>query len=240
MKKIKWMPVSGYEGYYEVSSTGIVRSVGRVQQFTRKPSKYSGHNSEIESLYKKGYGSYKIGKILSDLYGYNHDSVRSYCSKFIRNGCEEILSVSRGMKSKTLSPNDNSNGYKFVNLSVDNNIKQKYIHRIVVEAFIGEIPDGFHVNHIDKNRGNNKLDNLEILCPSSNSAHANIGNGSSKYPAVSWNSSRKKWIGMFKYKNKSIYCGGFDTEEDAFKAVKLKAKEIGKELGKYYELSILI
>ena len=37
------------------------------------------------------------------------------------------------------------------------------IHRLVAEAFIGNIPSGYEVHHIDGNRQNNKLSNLEIL-----------------------------------------------------------------------------
>jgi hypothetical protein len=239
MKNLIWKPVNGYEDYYEVSNTGLVRSIGRYQEYKRKPSSFRIHLKEIEALHKDGYGSYQIGRILSDKYKYNHDSVRAYCGKVIKNKYKDPSVVFRPMKSKILHPNDNSNGYKFVNLSVCNKIKIEYVHRIVASSFIGNIPKGYHVNHIDKNRDNNNLQNLEIVCPSSNSAHANLGVGSSKYPAVSWNKSRKKWIGMFKSGGESFYCGGYETEEEAFNAVLSKAKELGKDLGKYYDHSII-
>lgn len=37
------------------------------------------------------------------------------------------------------------------------------VHRIVWETFNGEIPTGYHIHHIDHNRQNNKLSNLECV-----------------------------------------------------------------------------
>jgi len=241
MKNIIWKPVLGYEGYYEVSDTGLIRSVGRYQLFTRKPSKYSMHNDEIESLHKDGYGSFQIGKMLSNKYGYKRDSIRSYCSKFIRNSYQEILKIKRRMKSTMLRPNDNSNGYKFVNLSVENNTKQDYIHRIVAKAFIGNIPDGFEVNHLNKDKSDNRLCNLEIVTKRGNGVHKNKGTArSSEYPAVSWNKARRKWVGMFKHNRDSYYCGGFDSEKSAFISVVNRANELGIDLGKYYDPNLYL
>ena len=46
------------------------------------------------------------------------------------------------------------------------------VHRLVAEAFIGERPDGYHVNHIDGVRTNNMVDNLEFLSCRENIRHA--------------------------------------------------------------------
>jgi hypothetical protein len=45
-----------------------------------------------------------------------------------------------------------------------------YIHRLVVEAFIGPIPRGMDVCHADGNRQNNRLENLRIDTRSGNLA----------------------------------------------------------------------
>lgn len=45
-------------------------------------------------------------------------------------------------------------------------------HRLVVKTFLGTIPDGYQVNHIDGDKSNNFIGNLEVLTPKENSQHA--------------------------------------------------------------------
>lgn len=46
------------------------------------------------------------------------------------------------------------------------------VHKLVVEAFIGKIPEGMEVNHIDGIKTNNDISNLEICTRSENMIHA--------------------------------------------------------------------
>lgn len=56
--------------------------------------------------------------------------------------------------------------YLTVNLYKEDGSRQtKRIHRLVAEAFIGEIPKGHHVHHKDGNKQNNVVSNLEIIHP---------------------------------------------------------------------------
>lgn len=41
--------------------------------------------------------------------------------------------------------------------------KAQYVHRLVWKLFNGEIPEGYEINHIDGNKSNNKLSNLELM-----------------------------------------------------------------------------
>ena len=50
--------------------------------------------------------------------------------------------------------------------------KQYFIHRLVFECIKGEIPNKMQINHIDSNRQNNCIDNLEIVTHSENMKHA--------------------------------------------------------------------
>lgn len=59
------------------------------------------------------------------------------------------------------------------------NYKTHLVHRLVVSAFVGDIPDGMDVNHKDGNKKNNHVDNLEIVTKSENVRHA-IDNGFTK------------------------------------------------------------
>lgn len=46
------------------------------------------------------------------------------------------------------------------------------VHRAVYETFVGDIPPNHQINHIDYNRSNNKLNNLELSTPSQNVKHS--------------------------------------------------------------------
>ena len=49
--------------------------------------------------------------------------------------------------------------------------KDYYIHRLVVETFIGPIPQGMTVNHKNFIKDDNNVDNLEILSMLDNIKH---------------------------------------------------------------------
>lgn len=66
-----------------------------------------------------------------------------------------------------LKPADNGHGYLHVCLRKDGKYKHLRIHRAVAEAYLGEA-NGRDVNHIDGDRSNNKLSNLEYLSRSEN------------------------------------------------------------------------
>jgi len=77
----------------------------------------------------------------------------------------------KGLK-KLLSPKTKSNGYKEVQIYINKKPLMKYVHRLVAEYWIGEIPKGYNINHIDGNKANNTLENLEIVTPSQNRLHS--------------------------------------------------------------------
>ena len=64
-------------------------------------------------------------------------------------------------------------GYRHIRLSqIGLPPKHFYIHRFVYEIFNGPIPDGMQINHIDSNKQNNCINNLELVTPSENLKHA--------------------------------------------------------------------
>lgn len=112
MKEI-WKPIKGYEGLYEISNLGRVKSLSRV----------TPHNGRV-------------------------------------------------YPTKILKPHINTKKYLDVELS-QNGLKQRYrIHRLVAETFIPNPNNKPQVNHIDCDKSNNRVDNLEWCDNSENQRHA--------------------------------------------------------------------
>ena len=59
-----------------------------------------------------------------------------------------------------------------VKLSNRGTKKLFFVHRLVSTAFLGPIPKGYEVNHLDGNPENNRIDNLEYVTRSQNRKHA--------------------------------------------------------------------
>ena len=64
------------------------------------------------------------------------------------------------------------NGYRQVCLSIDKKPVYRVVHRLVMAAFWGEIPDGMEVNHKDGVKLNNHIDNLEYVTHRDNMTHS--------------------------------------------------------------------
>lgn len=88
-------------------------------------------------------------------------------------------SYSKEIYSELLKPIKYSNGYLCARL-IDNDGKPKIVgvHRVVAEAFLINLDNKPHVNHLDANRGNNCAENLEWCTPAENVRHTfAIGRG---------------------------------------------------------------
>jgi hypothetical protein len=67
---------------------------------------------------------------------------------------------------------DKSCGYLIVTLCHKGVRKNKRIHRLLMEAFVSNPRNCAHINHIDADKLNNNLSNLEWCTPKENSQHA--------------------------------------------------------------------
>lgn len=111
-----WKPVPGYEGYYEVSSLGRIRSIDRCT--------------------KNRWGS-------------------------------ETFHRSQVMKCRIFK-----NGYAHVKLTKDGKRYEPSVHRLVAIAFIPNPNELPQVNHIDGDKANNTVQNLEWCTGSENQLHS--------------------------------------------------------------------
>ena len=99
-------------------------------------------------------------------------------------GYEELYQASnlgriKGQRGWVLKPGtDPVTGYLHVILVKEKSHKGKYVHRLVWEAFNGPIEKGLEINHIDEDKSNNSLDNLELMTHKQN---MNYGNRAEKH-----------------------------------------------------------
>ena len=101
-----WRDIDGYEGMYQVSNLGNVKSKER--------------------------------RVV------NHKS-----------GATRII------YEMVMTPWDNGNGYLVVTLSDKHKRKNHYVHRLVAEAFLDREENKRYINHLDYNKYNNNVANLE-------------------------------------------------------------------------------
>lgn len=108
----EWRDIPEYEGIYQVSNQGEVRSLDRI------------------ITYRDGRTRKKKGTALRQ-FTWGH-------------------------------------GYRYVMLSKHNESEKKYVHHLVLEAFVGPRPSGLVCCHNDGNEANNTLLNLRWDTPSEN------------------------------------------------------------------------
>ena len=113
--------ISGYEGLYQVSNTGKVKSLLRLESFPS--AKVKGRN-------------------------------------FTRKRRERIL-----------SPAPDKDGYLKVVLCKNSILENFFVHRLVISAFKQNLTNLPQINHIDGNKLNNTIENLEWCSSSHNNYH---------------------------------------------------------------------
>jgi len=125
-----------------------------------KPDKKT--TEAMYKLYQQGYSLARVGKS----FGVSRQSVYE---RFAR----------RKLKLRTIKPLPFIifQGKKYTRRPIGyygcTNNNRTYLHRVVWESVNGKIPKNYDVHHIDNDRTNNHIDNLELI---SKSEHA------SKYP----------------------------------------------------------
>lgn len=102
----------------------------------------------------------------------NSKPITNYESYLIyENGDVKNLATNKMLKGSI-----SENGYRYYRLSINNEKKMFYAHRLVAEHFLENSENLPVVNHKDGNKLNNDVSNLEWLSYSENSHHAHLTN----------------------------------------------------------------
>lgn len=75
-----------------------------------------------------------------------------------------VESIRRGPVRVRVKPN----GYRYVLLCADGVKFKRYVHRLVLEAFVGPCLEGMECDHINTDPGDNRLENLRWVTRSQN------------------------------------------------------------------------
>ena len=142
----------------------------------------------------------------------------------------EISSVGRVRNSKTgrvLKTQVRKDGYVGVQLHKDGKMKSFLMHRLVALAFIENPLEKPDVDHIDRNRANNRLENLLWSTTSENLMNSTKrAITSSIYKGVYFHRQSERWRAQIRINGKAKTLGNFRNERDAGEAYNEAAIEL--------------
>ena len=152
-----WLPIEGYEDYYEVSNMGRVKRLFKFR-------KYRDYNEKILKFKSSDSGYLSIG--------------------LTKNGIKTFF----------------------------------LIHRLVAQAFLDKPDTKKSVNHIDGDKSNNKVCNLEWVSNRENSCHYysnfNTGTPVGVYKLKKYN----RYLAHAHIDGKKVFLGYHDSKDDAYEA----------------------
>lgn len=137
----------------------------------------------------------------------------------------EIISSRRG-KWKQIKAHRTTKGYLSVYLSPTKETARQYqVHRLIYVTYIGEIPPGVQLDHKNRNRTDNRLENLRLATNTQNQWNAKKvkENTASQYIGVTFRKDRGHWRADINIEEKRLYLGSFDTDMQAALAYDLAA-----------------
>jgi hypothetical protein len=123
-------------------------------------------------------------------------------------------------------------GYKIYPIIYNSGRKTKRIHRLIGEIFIPN-PSGLpQIDHINGDRGDNRIANLR-WCSRNQNQHnkGKCKTNTSGFKGVCREDG--KWRASIWLNNKFNRIGSFDTPEEAFDAYKAKARELHGEFARF-------
>lgn len=185
--------------------------------------------------------------------------IKGYECKYMVSDLGRVKSKrnKHGERDLILKPNMSKCGYVRVRLHLNRKIKNIQIQRLVALNFIGEIPNGYCVDHINNISSDNRLINLQIITNRENSTKDRVNK--TGFNNVSYSKKTNKYTSYIIINKTYYHLGTRDSPEEAYELYKKslyewenfniipKIKETsskykGVSLNKYgkYKVSIMI
>lgn len=101
----------------------------------------------------------EIWKVIPDTNGMYEASTLGYI-RSVDRVVEHRTSGFLTLKGKLLKMNVGNNDYYYVTICQNAKRVKHNVHVLIAKTFIGPRPYGYHIDHDDRNRKNNKLSNL--------------------------------------------------------------------------------
>jgi len=106
----------------------------------------------------------------------------------------------------------NEDGYVKITLRKENGVETRFIHIFVAEAFL-EKKAGCVINHIDGDKTNNRVENLEYVSRRENATHFFASR--KPHTGASYCKKSNKWRSQISTDGKRKWLGDFSTPEEA-------------------------
>lgn len=136
--------------------------------------------------------------------------------------------VSLANHVKVGSPAGYAHGRGYLAVSINNAAYKA--HRIIWMWWYGEDPGELEVDHKDRVKSNNRINNLRLATSSQQEANKDIRcDNESGFRGVSFHKSRGRWCARIKRNGRDAHLGLFNTPEEAAAAYQQAAEEIQGE-----------
>lgn len=120
-----------------------------------------------------------------------------------------------GLKGEILKTSINRGGYHYVGIRHNKKEKKMKIHRLVALCYLDNPENKLTVNHIDEDKDNNDITNLEWATTlEQNTDRRIMNNNTSGFIGVSYQTKPRKWKASLKVNYKHYY-KYFNTIEEA-------------------------
>lgn len=171
---------------------------------------------------------YKYGKIIS-LNSRSRNDPNEFiidndiCWIILYNiNCEEVARAKINMHHyetiKNFKWSLNSKGYSVTSWTDENGKYQGALHQAIAQLLNWNVPNGYEIDHKDRNPLNNLDNNLRICTTSQNQHNVKLQKrNKSGLKGINWNKRAQKWQVQITVNHKYKYLGSFENKEDAIK-----------------------